>query len=101
MMRNVKAGTLTYWLTVLSGYYCTVILKMLTWTHHHGGFAAHDMRTLITVTLRTTTVDAGILLAFIFALNRYMALRQRDATTVQTAKVAQTYSEKRRASNSM
>lgn len=98
---NVKRGTVTYWLTVIASYYVAVMLKALVWAHNHGGYAAHNMRELISVTLRTTTVDAGILLALIFALNKYMALKQQGATRIQTANVAPMHSAKRRDSGSM
>jgi hypothetical protein len=60
----------TFWLTVMAAYYAAVIVKAVIWAENHGGFGAHNMSELIGVTLRTTTVDAGILLTLIFILGR-------------------------------
>jgi len=60
----------SFWLTVMAAYYAAVIVKAVIWAENHGGFVTHNMSELIGVTLRTTTVDAGILLAAIFTLRR-------------------------------
>jgi hypothetical protein len=77
MRGNMNAGTVIYWLTVMAGYYLTVLVKALVWTHYHGGYAAHNMYELIGNTLRTTTVDASILLALAFALS----MRKREGAS--------------------
>jgi hypothetical protein len=69
MSGSMKAGTIIYWLTVMAGYYLAVLVKALVWTHYHGGYAAHNMYELIENTLRTTTVDASILLSIAFVLS--------------------------------
>lgn len=66
---NIQNGA-TFWLIVIAGYYAAVILKALIWARNHGGFAAHNMSELMGVTLRTTTVDAFILLTMIFIVWR-------------------------------
>jgi len=68
----MSSTKLTYWLTVLTGYYAAVIVKMLLWVHRDGGFAnpARHMGILTSAVLRSATVHATILLVLMFAVNR-------------------------------
>jgi hypothetical protein len=69
-LRN-ESDKLAYWLTVLTGYYAAVAVKMLLWVHRNGGFAnpVRHMGVLTLVTVRSATVHATILLALMFAVN--------------------------------
>ena len=67
---RINPEKLSYWPTVLIGYYAAVTVKMLLWVHRNGGFANPDrhMGRLTVFTLRSATVYAAILLAMMQAV---------------------------------
>ncbi len=64
----IRQENINYWLTVLAGYYLAVVLHELEWVYFHGGYAAHNLRLLLTRGLRTSTVNAGMLLGVMFII---------------------------------
>jgi hypothetical protein len=64
----IRQKDINYWLTVLAGYYLAVILHELEWVYFHGGYAAHNVPLLLARGLRTSTVNAGMLLGVMFII---------------------------------
>ena len=83
----IRHENINYWLTVLAGYYLAVVLHDLEWVYFHGGYAAHNLPLLIARTLRTSTVNAGMLLGVMFIIWFFrdrLTAAKKSATIIQS-----------------